>query len=64
MSKFIVELFKWNAKGLEIKKHKFDSAREAMDFGYLQPWDILKIYDPDGVMMHLNASSRENFQYA
>lgn len=61
---FKIELFVWHNTGLVLTRYKKNSAREAMDFAYSKPWNVLKVYDENGVLMHLNSSNKEYETYA
>jgi len=61
--KFKVELFLWDNKGLTVTRKEFDDGRHAMDYGYSQPWNVLKVYDAEGDLFHLNTTSQILIQY-
>lgn len=58
--KFKVELYTWFNEGLNVNTFYFETGRLAMDFAYSQKWNVLKVYDADGDLMHQNAQA--NFE--
>lgn len=61
--KFRVEFYQWFKDGLNVNAFFFDTAREAMDYGYAHPdkWVTLKVYDPAGELMHQNKSTMDTY---
>lgn len=62
---FKIEIFVWENNGLKLFKFNKESARDAMDFAYgYAGWNVMKIYDPDGDLIHSNSTSKEVETYA
>ena len=60
-----IEVYIWSNDGLKVVKIKAKDAREAMDMAYSQSkWDVLKVFDEDGEMYHMNSSKKDYEQYA
>jgi hypothetical protein len=61
--KFRVEFYQWFNDGLNVNAHFFDTAREAMNYAYdnADKWVTLKVYDPNGDLMHQNKSTAETY---
>jgi hypothetical protein len=59
-----IELFIWHNRGLQVKSFKRPTSREAMDYAYSQKWDVMKVYDIDGDLMHVNSVNKQYEQYA
>ena len=65
MSKFLVELYYWKNSGLEKTTKKLDDARKAFDFAYNQVgWNVVKIFNNEDELVHVNSTNKEYESYA
>lgn len=62
-NKYRVEFYQWFNEGLNVNNFFFESDRDAMDYAYSNSgkWVTLKVYDPNGDLMHQNKTSQDTY---